>query len=112
MTKEQLESEVEMLKERFEFLKSKVDLLEILAKNTKAPPQQENVLPPVKKVIQINTKDGKTYFCSTPEQQQIFEENYPGAKAESFNIELAAGTADKYLEESKKHFTKKETVNA
>ena len=119
MTKEQMESELLALQERFEFLKGKVDLLEILVKKQselttviaqKRP--EESSVPPVKKVIQINTKDGKSYFCETAQEQQIFEENYPDAKAESFNVELARATADEYLTESKKHFTKKETVNA
>lgn len=118
MTNQQMESKVEMLEEKFEFLKGKVDLLEILVKKQselttvmaqKQP--EESSVPPVKKVIQINTKDGKEYFCSTAQEQEIFEENYPGAKAESFNVELARETADKYLNESKKHFTKKETVS-
>jgi len=128
MTKEQMESELENLKEKFEllenlkekfeFLKGKVDLMEVLIKKQSelttviANSQPEHSVPPVKKVIQINTKDGKSYFCETAQEQVIFEENYPDAKVESFNVELARDTADKYLNESKKHFTKKETVNA
>ena len=117
MTNVQMESKVEMLEEKFEFLKGKVDLLEILVKKQSelttviANKQPDPSVPPVKKVIQINTKDGKEYFCETAQEQLIFEENYPGAKAESFNVELARETADKYLNESKKHFTKKEIAN-
>jgi len=67
--------------------------------------------PKMKKVFQINTKDGKSYFCQTSVEAAIFEKNYPGAKAESFSIELESETADRYLnaEENRKHFASANT---
>lgn len=63
---------------------------------------------PTTRVIQINA-EGKRYFCSTPEEQQIFTENNPDVKTESFNLELPISTADKYLNdpENKKQFIKR-----
>lgn len=112
LTKEQIESELESLKERFEFLKSKVDLLEILAKSRVAAPSPEAQIEPMVKVKQINA-GGKRYFCKTIQEQQIFAENNPGVKTESFDIELQSETAKGYLEdpENIKQFTKKENQN-
>lgn len=115
MTKEQMESSILKLQEDLENLASKVGLLEIIAKNQpagtrEAPPRD------VKNVIQI-IANGKSYFCQTPQEQEIFQGNNPGVEIESHNIELATPTADKYLTdpENIKQFTKKkveETVNA
>jgi hypothetical protein len=109
MTK--LESEVENLKEKFELLKSKVDLLEILAKQPKAAPVEEGQIKLVK-LKQINI-GGKKYFCKTIAEQQAFVENHPGAKTESFDIEVQVETAEKYLAdpENMKQFARREAVN-
>jgi len=114
MTKDELESSVLKLQEDLENLAGKVGLLEIIARNQpagtrEAPPRD------VKNVIQI-IANRKSYFCQTPQEQQIFQENNPGVDIESHNVELATSTADTYLNdpENKKQFTKKveETVNA
>ena len=111
MTNQQLENEVENLKEKFEMLKGKVELLEILAKQP-AVPKVEEVQIKLVKVKQINA-NGKSYFCKTQQEQQVFAENNPGVKTESFDIELQEATAEKYLNdpENIKQFTKKEAVN-
>lgn len=46
-----------------------------------------------KKIIQINAK-GKKYFCETPQEQQIFAENNPGVKTETFNLEMPIAIAN------------------
>lgn len=95
------------LQEKVDELENRVQLLEIIAKQglkVSAEPTQT-----VKKVIQINAK-GKRYFCETTQEQQVFSENNPGVKTETFSIELPVADADKYLNdpENKKQFTKKE----
>lgn len=108
MTKDEIESDLIRLQETVEVLKSKMDLLEIIVKQPKAPQAEETQVKLVK-VIQINMGK-KSYFCKTAEEQQIFAENNPGVKTESFNIELQEVTAEKHLNdpENKKQFTKKE----
>ena len=61
------------------------------------------------KITQVNAH-GKEYFCIDAQEEIIFMENHPGAKTETFKIELPASVADKYLNdpENKKHFTRKD----
>lgn len=62
-------------KEEMDALKSQVELLQIIAKQTtEAPPTVVN-----KKVIQINM-DGTKYFCESNEEKAIFFANHPEAK--------------------------------
>lgn len=117
MTKEEMESDLIRLGEKVEDLAAKVGLLEILIrkqaeemtmminKQPKEKPQPENLM---KKYIQINANH-KTYLCSTAREQQIFSENNPGVETESFNIELTAEQAERYLNdpENKKQFIKR-----
>ena len=98
----------EEINERIKGLVNRVELLEIVAKaQSQSVPQSESTS--IKKVIQINAK-GKTYFCTTSQEQQIFTENNPGVETETFNIELPPTVADRYLNnpENKKQFTKKD----
>lgn len=135
MTKEQMESELENLKEKFELLAGKVELLEIIAKQPVAPKVEESPTVKLVKLIQINvkpkyvydktkgitttrmTEKGRSYFCRTPDEQLIFNENNPGADTETFTIEVQEAVAKKYLEDpdNKAQFEKKapveETVN-
>lgn len=46
-----------------------------------------------KKIIQINA-NGKKYFCSTAQEQQIFTENNPGVRTETFNLEMPTAIAN------------------
>jgi hypothetical protein len=96
---------LENLEDKFTALESRLGLLEIIAKKggTQAEPVQEK-----KKIIQINAQ-GKKYFCANQEEQRIFEENKPGVKTESFEVELPVFVADRYLNdpENKKQFVKK-----
>ena len=72
---------------------------------------------PVKQIIVKPTLDaagnvkvaGKSYFCETSEEQEIFKTNNPGVETESFDIEMLISTADKYLNdpENRKQFTRK-----
>lgn len=117
MTEKQMESDLIRLGETVKGLVDKVGLLDILIRKqaeemtmmvNKQPvesPQPENL---TKKFIQINANH-KTYLCSTAREQQIFSENNPGVEMESFNIELTAEQADRYLKdpENKKQFIKK-----
>jgi len=112
LTKEQVESELERLKEGLDALKSRVDLMQILAEKEAATPTEapnEGTVP----VIQINdltTK--KRYFCKTPEEQRIFQENNPGVDTESFAVELTPALAKGFLDdpENKKQFTRQEVL--
>ena len=56
-------------------------------------------------VIQINM-DGKKYFCTTQEEQRVFDVNHPGSVTESFTIELEGYIAKKYLDnpDNARHF--------
>ena len=62
-----------------------------------------------KKVVQINA-NGKSYFCTTNQEQQIFSENNPDVETETFTLELPVAVANGYLNdpENKKQFTKQE----
>ena len=131
MTKEQMEHEIENLKEKFELLKGQVQLLEALSKQPAAPILDEPALK-LTRLIQINTKPkmktrmvnnqpvtsvsepGKKYYCKTSEEQQIFVENNPGVETESFTIEVQDYVAKEYLEnpDNVAQFTRKEAVNA
>lgn len=68
----------------------------------------EQQTPQTTKVTQINM-DGKRYFCSKPEEQEVFRKNYPNAKTESFEIEMQPHIAKRYMEdpENKKAFERK-----
>lgn len=132
------ENEIETINkiiEKQEELENRMSLLEIIAKKSVSEvplePQQT-----MKKVIQISTmpkmskakynnkreliakeeviEPGKTYFCTTPQEQSIFADNNPDVKVETFNIEMPTFVADKHLNdpENKKQFTKKEKINA
>ena len=116
MTKEQMESEIEMLKERFEFLKGEVDLLKIIAKKgstAQLEAQEEDQRVKPKKFIQINANK-KIHLCKTEQEKTIFLENNPGVETEIRELEMTAEQAAPYLNdpENIKQFTKKETVNA
>lgn len=97
----------ENFQEKFDELENRMKLLEIIVtkqtSETQPEPQQE-----VMKVIQINAND-KSYFCTTAQEQQIFDENNPGAKTETFNIELSIPIANERLNnpENKKQFTRR-----
>lgn len=129
-----LKNEIE---EKLDGLENRVQLLEIIAKKQMVAEVQPE-LDAMKKVIQINTlpklskprynnkgeliakaaviEPGKSYFCTTPQEQHIFSENNPGVETESFNIDLPVSTANEYLNnpENKRQFTMKveEKVNA
>ena len=98
----------EEINERINGLANRVELLEIIAKSQPAT-QPESRPESMKKVIQINAR-GKTYFCATNQEQQIFTQNNPGVETETFNIELTSDVADRYLNdpENKKQFTKRD----
>lgn len=87
------------MQEKLENLENRVQLLEIIAKKaaveTQPTPQEEE-----KKVIQINA-NGKKYFCTTQQEQRIFEENNPNAKKETFEVQLPVFVADEYLNDPK-----------
>ena len=82
-----------------------VEVIEIIAyKATKEPRRY----PPEKPGIQgeIMKKDGKTlyvevssgpFFCQDPEDEQIFTENNPDLRTETFTIQVRKSTAIKYL---------------
>lgn len=94
--------------ERLNDLENRVELLEIIAKKETSGVQIDEPELLTKKVIQINAK-GKKYFCLTPLEQQVFTENNPGVKTETYSLELPAFVADGYLDdpENKKQFTKR-----
>lgn len=125
-------AKIEELQEKVDALENRVQLLEIIAKKqlvveTKTEPDE------TKKVIQINTlpklakarynnkgeliekekviESGKSYFCTTPQEQHIFSENNPSVETESFNVDLPVLVANEYLNdpENKKQFTKDTT---
>lgn len=62
-------------------------------------------------VIQINMGKNR-YFCKNSQEQEIFDENHPGAKTESFTIELPDYIAKKYLDnpDNKKQFERKKNA--
>jgi len=127
-------TEEKEIQEKLKDLENRVQLLEIIAKKQALETQPETQQNEMKKVIQINTKPklskpnynnkgeliakaeiierGRTYFCSTPQEQHIFTENNPGVETESFTVELPVISADKYLNdpENKKQFTERELV--
>ena len=95
-----------------------VEVIEIIAyKATKKPRRH----PPEKHGLQgeIIKKDGETqyvevssgpYFCQDPEDAQIFTENNPDLRTESFTVQVRKSTAIKYINavENMKQFVKKE----
>lgn len=97
----------DIIQEKLDNLENRVQLLEVIAK--KQLTELEPLVDEVKKVIQINAK-GKTYFCTTSQEQYIFSQNNPGVETETFNIELPVSLANEYLNkpENKEQFTKKE----
>ncbi len=108
-------SEIQEVLEKLKSLASRVDLIEIILKKEASKPQPEFQSESQldtgigrKKVTQINVGN-KTYFCVTPEEERIFSENNPGAKMETFKIELLASTAHERLNdpENKKQFIRK-----
>lgn len=105
---ELLAARMSEVQEKLDDLENRVELLEIIAKKEAPETQIEETQSQVKKVIQINAK-GKKYFCTTPLEQQIFSENNPGVKTETYTLELPVFIVDKYLNdpENKKQFTKK-----
>jgi hypothetical protein len=113
MTNQQMESALELLQEKVAGLKDRLDLMQILIDklSIQPAPQPEQEIEKTVKVIQINMGE-KRFFCKTPEEQQVFQDNNPGAKTESFNIELTPATARGFLDnpENKKQFTKKEPI--
>lgn len=92
--------------EKQEDLENRISLLEIIAKKTEVPSESQQT---TKKVIQINA-NGKTYFCETPVEQNIFAENNPGVTMETFNLDMPTFIADKHLNdpENKKQFIRKD----
>ena len=99
MTNVQIESELLALKEKFEFLTSRVNLLEIIAgKESKAQLEEQEEVRRVKpkKFTQINA-NRKTYLCLTERQRQIFTENNPGVETEVREVELTDEQAAPYL---------------
>ena len=115
MTNQQLENEVDGLKEKVEGLVSRVGLLEIIAKKESAAQmeeQEEVQREKPKKFFQINAKK-KTYICKTEQEKAIFMENNPGVETEVRECELTAEQAAPYQKDPDniKQFTKKETVN-
>lgn len=121
----QLQQKLEQLQEKVDGLDSKVQLFGILIKKQdiiietvlskpQPEPEQETEEKKTKTIIQINTipknpQEAKTYFCKTNEEQQIFAQNNPGVRTETFNIELPVFVADKHLNsaENKKQFIQK-----
>jgi hypothetical protein len=97
----------ERIKERLNSMESRLQLLEIIAKNTGT--QSETEKKATKKVIQINAGD-KKYFCATEQERQAFSQNNPNTKTESFEVELSIPVADEYLNdpENKKAFQGKD----
>lgn len=94
------------IQEKLRSLENRIEMLEILAKKqTQENSESQEMETRLKKVIQINA-DGKRFFCTTPQEQQIFIENNPGVRMETFNIELLEYTANEYLNdpENKKQF--------
>jgi hypothetical protein len=61
------------------------------------------------KLIQINTKSGKKYFCRNPQEQEVFNQNNPQAATETFNIEMPPYLAEQYLNnpDNRKQFERK-----
>ena len=82
-----------------------VEVIEIIAyKDTKEPRRH----PPEKHGLkgEIIKKDGETqyveissgpYFCQDPEEAQIFTENNPDLRTETFTVQVRKSTAIKYL---------------
>lgn len=103
-------SPIDRVTERVTALEADVQLLKMIVNEGRSATEAE-VRQETRKVIQINTREGK-FFCTTSQEQQAFKENNPGMAIESFNIELAAATADKYLNDpaNKKRFTVPEPV--
>jgi hypothetical protein len=113
MTNQQMESEIENLKEKFELLKGAVDALIICAKKestAQLEAQEEVQREKPKKFIQINANK-KTYLCKTEHEKQIFTENNPGVEAEVRECELTAEQAAPYLadQDNKFQFTARPT---
>ncbi len=103
---------MDFLEARVDELTSKVDLLAIIAKKADSAGQQDEQQKS-RKVTQINM-GGKKYICETAAEEAIFAENNPGAKTESYHLELPNHIIEGYLNdpENKKQITRKEAVNA
>lgn len=94
-----------------------VEVIEIIAyKATKEPRRH----PPERNQDkgEIVKKDGQTlyvevssgpYFCQDPEDAQVFTENNPDLRTESFTVQVRKSTAIKYLDapENMKQFERK-----
>ncbi len=106
----EMQDRVDFIEARCDELVNRVELLEIIAKKTSTT---EDVQEVSRKVIQINM-GGKTYICETAADEAVFRENNPGAKVETYHLELPDHIIQGYLDdpENKKQFTKKEKVNA
>lgn len=97
------------MQDKLDGLEPRVKCLEIIASKGTVGIQTEEPVQQVKKVIQINA-NGRKYICITSAEQQIFKENNPDVRMETYTIELPNFIADKYMKdpENIKQFTKKE----
>ncbi len=82
------------------------------------PPERDGVKGAVRKdkegnILYVEISRGP-YFCQTPEQEQIFKENNPKLRTESFTVQLLKSTAIKYLDSPRnmKQFVRKEAQDA
>lgn len=100
-------------------IKQKDGLIEVLSKQvdslvkalvSRPVGEPEDVPKTTMELVQINA-GGKSYYCTTPQEQEIFNRNHPGVVTETFHIELEKHTARKYLDdpENKKAFEDKLT---
>ena len=69
----------EKFQEKMAELENRAQLLEIIARKQVPGSPVESQLQPMKSVIEI-IADGKTYFCETAQEKQIFFKNHPNLK--------------------------------
>ncbi len=96
-----------------------VEVIEIIAYDATKEPRRH---PPDKGQVQgekMKDKDGNIlyveisrgpYFCQDPEDAQIFSENNPDTRTETFTVQVRKSTAIKYLDspENMEQFKKRE----
>ena len=103
--------------------KGHVEVIEIIAYDATKKPRRHPLEKGETKGRIKKDNDGNTmyvesprapYFCQDPEYAQVFSENNPDTRTETFTVQIRKSTAIKYLDapENMKQFKKKEVQHA
>ena len=96
-----------------------VEVIEIIAYDATKEPRRHPLDKGQTKGDIMKDKDGEIlyveisrgpYFCQDPEEAQVFSENNPDTRTETFTVQVRKSTAIKYLDspENMKQFKKRE----